>query len=371
MTARLTSRVAGCLFATGLVALGAGCAASSSAVSPAGSVTPTGTAAVTGPAAGGAATGALAGTTVSLGGSTTVGSTAAGGDPFAGARLYVDPASDAARSVAALQRSNPTAARAVARIAGAPEAYWVGGNDAVDVRGQVGVYVAAVRAVGALPLLVAYNIPDRDCGGYSSGGARTPADYRAWIRAFADGIGSGPAAVILEPDSLASVACLTDAARDARFGLLSDAVGVLTARGVTVYLDGGNSHWMPAATMATRLAAAGVARARGFALNVSNFDVTADEASYGQQIDQAMGQQAHFVVDTSRNGLGPEAGRDWCNPPGRALGSPPTAVTGNPLADAYLWVKHPGESDGTCHGGPAAGAWWSSYAIGLAERARD
>ena len=34
-----------------------------------------------------------------------------------------------------------------------------------------------------------------------------------------------------------------------------------------------------------------------------------------------------------------------------------------------LWIKTPGESDGECHGGPAAGAWWPTYALGLARRA--
>jgi endoglucanase len=32
-------------------------------------------------------------------------------------------------------------------------------------------------------------------------------------------------------------------------------------------------------------------------------------------------------------------------------------------------VKPPGESDGECNGGPAAGRWWPEYALGLAQRA--
>ncbi len=120
--------------------------------------------------------------------------------------------------------------------------------------------------------------------------------------------------------------------------------------------------------MATRLRAAGVDRARGFALNVSNFDETADERAYGDAVSVAVGGTAHFVIDTSRNGLGPAPGNAWCNPPGRALGTGPTADTGDPRADAFLWIKIPGESDGTCNGGPTAGQWWLDYAIGLAVR---
>jgi cellulase/cellobiase CelA1 len=36
---------------------------------------------------------------------------------------------------------------------------------------------------------------------------------------------------------------------------------------------------------------------------------------------------------------------------------------------SYFWIKRPGESDGTCNGGPPAGQWWADYALGLAQRA--
>ncbi|MGE0796347.1 MAG: glycoside hydrolase family 6 protein, partial [Acidimicrobiia bacterium] len=79
---------------------------------------------------------------------------------------------------------------------------------------------------------------------------------------------------------------------------------------------------------------------------------------------------AHFVVDTSRNGAGPTDDRQWCNPPGRALGSVPEVAPGvSPLVDAFLWVKTPGRSDGTCNGGPKAGDWWPEYLADLARRA--
>ncbi|MCW2873942.1 glycoside hydrolase family 6 protein, partial [Actinacidiphila oryziradicis] len=38
--------------------------------------------------------------------------------------------------------------------------------------------------------------------------------------------------------------------------------------------------------------------------------------------------------------------------------------------DAYLWVKRPGESDGSCRGAPPAGQWWSDYALRLARAAQ-
>ncbi|HEY2941766.1 MAG TPA: glycoside hydrolase family 6 protein, partial [Vicinamibacteria bacterium] len=135
---------------------------------------------------------------------------------------------------------------------------------------------------------------------------------------------------------------------------------------VGVYIDAGHSHWMSADTAAARLHAAGVADADGFSLNVSNFYATAGEIAYGRTISQRLGGK-HFVVDTSRNGAG-VAPSTWCNPPGMALGARPTAATGDALVDAYVWVKRPGESDGTCNGGPSAGAFWPDYALGLAQR---
>jgi endoglucanase len=98
----------------------------------------------------------------------------------------------------------------------------------------------------------------------------------------------------------------------------------------------------------------------------------------------------HFVIDTSRNGVGPwqpadhPAGdpQDWCNPPDRSLGLRPTANTSQPLVDAYLWVKIPGESDGQCYRwtsgpldpvrgiqDPAAGQWFPDMALELVQNA--
>ncbi|MEO9119524.1 MAG: glycoside hydrolase family 6 protein, partial [Solirubrobacteraceae bacterium] len=58
-------------------------------------------------------------------------------------------------------------------------------------------------------------------------------------------------------------------------------------------------------------------------------------------------------------------------PPGRALGTAPTTNTGDPLVDALLWIKSPGESDGACHpGDPPAGEWWPAHALALARAAR-
>lgn len=292
---------------------------------------------------------------------------AAAGNPFKGVRLFVDPASNASRQVAAWRRWRPRQAALMHRIAREPQADWFGapGRVAPAVRARV----SRARRAGALPVLVAYGIPFRDCGGYSRGGARSGSAYRRWIRAFARGIGGARAVVVLEPDALAGLDCLPARRRRERLALMRFAVGVLASRrGVSLYVDAGHSHWHPASRMAARLRAVGAARARGVSLNVANFRWDATEIRYGRELaDEIPG--IHVVIDTSRSGRGP-VGRAWCNPPGRGLGRRPQSILDDPDLDAYLWIKRPGESDGTCNGGKPAGSWWPSYALGLARRAR-
>jgi endoglucanase len=282
----------------------------------------------------------------------------------AGRRLYVEPDGNARRQAELWRASRPLDAAAMDRLAAQPQAVWFA-EWSGDITAAVDRLVDAATAAAAVPVLVAYNIPGRDCGSHSAGGSASAEAYRTWIRGFAEGIGDRDAVVVLEPDALALSGCLTEGDRQSRLDLLRDAVGVLAARSAaTVYLDAGHSRWHQAADMAALLTRAGVARARGFALNVANFGATADELAYGRAIAAALDK--HFVVDTSRNGLGP--GSTWCNPPGRAVGDAPTSATGDPAADAFLWIKRPGESDGSCNGGPPAGQWWAEEALGLVQR---
>ncbi len=291
---------------------------------------------------------------------------AAGGDVFNGAKLYVDPNSLAAQAQRALADSDPYDASLLGKIAGQPTAAWFGGWN-TNVKDDVNTVVTAAAQQGAIPVLVAYNIPDRDCGGYSAGGAETSDAYAQWIAQFAAGIGGRRATVILEPDSLALTNCLSASELQQRFAMLTGAVKTLTAAGASVYLDAGHADWVDPVTMAANLKAADIADAAGFALNVSNFYPTSANEAYGAQVS-ALAGGAHFVIDTSRNGNGSQGG-EWCNPQGAAVGQAPTAATGDPLADAFLWLKPPGESDGTCNGGPSAGTFWTGYALQLLHNA--
>lgn len=387
-----------------------------------------------------------------------------------GAQLYANPLNTTLEAAQKLSGQ----ARADAQLLGSiPSADWFTKGTPAEVTVAVDKVVTAAAKAGKMPVLVAYNLPFRDCAQYSAGGAADTASYAAWIDAFAAGIGDRAATVILEPDGVGIIPHYTtldgnlewcqpaelDAATAAsdRYTQLNHAVDALKAGAQTsVYLDGTGAAWLNVGEVSDRLLKAGVARADGFYLNASNYQFTVNSTFFGTWISQciayatvvrtyapgapgapgafgdcgnqywnggpatgwvgdAMSQYAewttdpaapiqvstagvdsryasilggvepttHFVIDTSRNGLGPwqypagvyPAHEDWCNPPGRALGALPTTSTGTPLVDAHLWIKVPGESDGKCYRGtagpldpargiedPAAGQWFAAQA---------
>ncbi|MGW4725262.1 glycoside hydrolase family 6 protein [Streptomyces sp. NPDC004291] len=292
----------------------------------------------------------------------------AGGSPF-----WVDPESDAARQVRRYEAEGRAEdARVLRRISERPAAQWPPGDDPVP---EIARAVRGAAAGNRTAVFVAYNIPHRDCGMYSAGGAHDGEAYRKWIDSFAAALGDAPAIVVLEPDAVPHVVdgCTPAGYHDERYALLAGAVDRLKRQPrVRVYLDAGNPAWIDdPAKLVEPLRRAGVARADGFSLNVSNFQTDEAVRGFGGALSGLLGG-ARFTVDTSRNGAGPLPGdraEAWCNPPGRALGAPPTDRTGDALVDAYLWIKRPGDSDGECRGGPAAGTWWPEYALGLARRA--
>jgi endoglucanase len=117
---------------------------------------------------------------------------------------------------------------------------------------------------------------------------------------------------------------------------------------------------------------------RGFFTNDTHIDWTSKEIKYGQAISKLTGG-AHFIVNTAQNGQGPKLNphpktqgiEDLCNPPGRGLGPKPTTSTGYADVDAFLWTHVPGNSSGTCNGGPASGVFWPARAIQLAANANQ
>ena len=280
--------------------------------------------------------------------------------PAQAATLYADPSWTGAAKQARIwaKQGREKDAELMRKLSRIPQAFWFTGGSPRATRRDVNRVVTRAANQGAVPVLVAYNVPGRDCSLYSAGGAKNARAYRKWINAFAAGIGARGAIVILEPDALAG---LCGKHRIANLRYATDRLEALPWS--LVYVDAGHSNWEPSATMAKRLKRVHATR---FALNVSNFRRTDELVAYGSKIGLP------FVIDTSRNGRGPWHGKEeWCNPPRRALGARPTTSTGIAGVEAFLWVKSPGESDGECADGkdPPAGRWWPKYALGLARRA--
>jgi endoglucanase len=361
-------------------------------------------------------------------------------------RFYVpQPNHGAIEQIAYLtSHQQPSDANLIREMIAIPQAVWFTSGTPQGVQQGVKQIVQQAAGKGTVPVLVAYNVPGRDCAQYSAGGAATGDAYKAWIDGFAAGLGTQKAIVLLEPDGLALLP--TDCGQPDTYDRVSlinyAAHALLRDPNALVYLDAGHSAWHAVGDMAARLVAGGVLDVQGFFLNVSNYRGTDYETHFGTWISQCIAfannpeeggwrlghydwcasqyyspfgtvnpndistwhysddwyaanlghavPTVHFVVDTSRNGQGPWVppphppgdAQDWCNPPDRGLGYRPTANTGVPLLDAYLWVKIPGESDGQCYRwtsgpldpvrnmvDPAAGQWFPDMALELARNA--
>lgn len=267
----------------------------------------------------------------------------------------------------ALQQANewrtlrPADAARMDLLAQTPKARWLG-NWNGDIYSAATNYLSAAAVTNKVPVIVAYNIPNRHCSN-EPGGAATPAAYKTWIDDLARALKIYPGIVILEPDALGLVSCLSVPDQEARYDLIRYASKTLSATGSAVYLDA--SHWVAVDGMAERLKLGGIEYAAGFSLNVANYNDTASMKTYGEELSAATGGK-HYVIDTGRNGQGSNS--EWCNALGRSVGELPRIVQNSKL-DAYLWIKYPGESDGACNGGPTAGQWWADYAVDLLVKA--
>ncbi|HWG25282.1 glycoside hydrolase family 6 protein [Actinospica sp.] len=287
-----------------------------------------------------------------------------GGAFSAGTRFYLFPNS-AVEYWDTHNTANPLEPAIASRIGDVPSAIWFTQYDPDRIAGQVRQITAQAAAEGTVPVLVLYDIPEINCSTTPPSGAPSIAAYESWASAFASGLGDHSAIVIVEPDGLSLQTCLNAqqaAARDGAIGYAGSAVHKADPN-ARVYFDAGNSAWNPPQVQAQRLATANVATsANGIVSNVSNFLPTAAEVSYDEEILADLGDPSglHIVVDTSRNGNG--GGSTWCDPSGRALGKTPTVDTGDPLVDAYLWVKDPGQADGCA---ASAGAFDPELAYAL------
>jgi endoglucanase len=284
-------------------------------------------------------------------------------NPLAGKTLYTESYTPAQEQAIAWKDSEPDKSSKLLVIAAEPTTIWINSQAEVQKISQT-----FAKCGTNIPSFSLYNIFERDyAAGYSAGGAQTPQAYTNYIDSCVAALSEKPCIVILEPDALPLLNALPETNQVTRLELLRYAIDRLaTLTNVVAYVDAGHSHWESSDVMIARLKNIGVQKIRGFSLNVSNFNWTEKEIAYGTLVSEGLGYQ-HFTIDTSRNGRGPTVDFAFCNPPDRGLGQNPTLETGNPLIDAFLWIKYPGESDGPCNGGPEHGVFWPDYAIKLVE----
>lgn len=276
-------------------------------------------------------------------------------NPLANTSWFIDPKNPASRS------EIPE----LSVIANQPYTYWyVDQYKRQRIKNRVSRLIS--RHEDHTPIIVLYNIPNRDLGNHSKGGARNGKEYLEFVSEFAAGIGNKKPIVILEPDALASCQNMKVPSRMARIKTIRDAIGILTENtNALVYVDIGNPEYIVDPSAAGKiLSDVGAERTCGFSLNVSNYYSTELCEEYGRKVAAAF-DSLHFIIDTGRNGNGNINKEEWCNAMGRKIGQFPTLNTNDPLCDAYLWIKPPAESDGPCNGGPKAGVFWNEYALGL------
>jgi len=239
--------------------------------------------------------------------------------------------------------------------------------------------------------VVVYDLPGRDCAAKASNGELKVGEVSKYKTQYIDALAAifkknpnTAFALVIEPDSLpnlvtnADLATCKNSAAGYRDGV-AYALKTLNLPNVIMYLDAGHGGWLGwdanlkpgAAELAKAYTAAGKPKQlRGIATNVAGWNAwdlspgefsTKSDAKYnacqnektyvttfGAALKSA-GMPNHAIVDTGRSGkqgLRAEWG-DWCNVKGAGFGIRPTAETGSELADAFVWVKPGGESDGT------------------------
>lgn len=261
-------------------------------------------------------------------------------------------------------------------IANKPVCQWIGDWTPNPKQAAVEI-VRHAKANNALFQIVLYNIPNRDTGGFSAGGAGSRDSYLSWITAVAAGISSTEGIIVLEPDALPHAIELDSNRRAQRLALLREAVMILRkkCKKAYIYIDAGHSDWLDAEVATELLIKAGIRFANGISLNVSNSQSTTKCYEYGLKIVRNISADHGIIIDTSRNGNGPPpphvTGVDtWANPPTNRLGEAPTLRVLPPnnytnSLHGFLWIKVPGESDGAYKSAPAAGVFWPEGALRL------
>jgi cellulose 1,4-beta-cellobiosidase len=356
--------------------------------------------------------------------------TPASKNPFQGAHIYVNP--DYVSAVRDVRKRNPGATALLEKMEALPTAVWA--SALADTR-EVPRHLDAARreqardGVPVVTVFVLYDLPGRDCNAESSAGELSPdaAGEARYRQEFVDVIAAAfrthrdqRIVVVLEPDSLSNLVTNMGNPRCAAVsGIykrgIAYAITKLAQPNVSLYLEAAHAGWLGWPKNLARSVplykevldmAGGPQRVRGFAVNVSNYDPVKvsnptprdpagpadDEVGYVDDLSRALAKvgitDKGFLIDTGRNGRANirSAPDSWCNVKGAGLGERPRAAP-VPAVDAYLYLKVPGESDGTSDrkaprfdetcgrddakaGAPQAGLMFDAYLIDLLKNAQ-
>ena len=241
------------------------------------------------------------------------------------------------------------------KIATRPRATWFGGWDsATNQASLVKRYIASVqdgnpKALVQLTLHTIWTI-DRlsEDDRVRPLTAAQQADYKTWMTAIANAIGTSRVAIIMEPDLALLPKSMSGEVNTAdpvvRAKLVAWATQLLAKNpNAAIYLDSGDSDWQHVSTMEPWLKLAGIQYARGFALGATHYSKAQDDIAYGNAMVKALAADnipgKHYVIDTADNGQG-FTWRQWATAHGGATfnnASPCTSMTG-PAPCASLGV---------------------------------
>ena len=265
----------------------------------------------------------------------------------------------------------------LAKIALRPKAKWFGKwipNDQITTK--VRQYVA--NATGGDPETLVQMTMFRMAPWEHDACRRLPTlaeqtSFRQWVRRAATGIGDAHVALILQPDGPFALCAPGGSQLPSR--LIAYAAKTFSALANTsVYIDAGASDWPKdrPEESARFLMPAGIAYARGFALNSTHNASTTDQIAFGTRLVAELAARGapdkHFVINTSSNGQPFDFGEARGTHPDNAkvcatrtevrcvtLGIPPTDDVADPAwglsetnrararkhVDGYLWFGRP------------------------------
>lgn len=275
--------------------------------------------------------------------------------------------------------STGTRRELLAKIALAPKAKWFGAwVPASQIESKVRGYIASSLEQAGDPDAVvqltdfALKPWEHDaCKRLPS--AAQIASYKRWSDNFAAGMDDAHVAVILQPDGPFAL-CAPHHSKVLSHLIRYAAQRLAAHPNTSVYIEAGAADWLRSDPVraARILVPAGVAGVRGFALNGTHYDSTANEIAFGTKVVRELARRGipgkHFVINTSSNGKpfdgftykGPNFDNARvCRSTGDTacvtLGIPPTAEVADPrwglsalnrtraarYVDAYLWFGRP------------------------------